>query len=336
MASREIVPPRVGEGERAGGVLTLTNAGRHRSPPLLATEAVGVTLAGGRDRVGVRVPSLAPGASATVTYDLPTGRRGVYAVGPLTIARSDPLRLVLVARRHGTPSTLVVHPRVHPVAPVPAGRARDMDGATSLAAPLGGVAFHSLREYVPGDDLRLIHWRSSARTGQLMVRHNVVPNEPRLLVVLDVCAASYAAGSFEEAVRVAASWAVAAVGAGFPLRLVTTSGQGVAADRGSGAAAVLDLLAAVSAEEGDPALEAVTALVPDQDGVSLGVVTGQPDPRVFDAVGAVRNRFDMVSVVQVGELYDRPPAGVPGAYVVNCRTSADFAHTWNREVAQAH
>jgi len=213
-----------------------------------------------------------------------------------------------------------------------------MDGATSLAAPLGGVAFHSLREYVPGDDLRLIHWRSSARTGQLMVRHNVVPNEPRLLVVLDGSAGSYsaAAGSFEEAVRVAASWAVAAVGAGFPLRLVTTAGQGVAADRGSGAAAVLDLLAAVSAEEGAPGLEAVTALVPDQDGVSLGVVTGQPDPRVFDAVGAVRNRFDMVSVVQVGELYDRPPAGVPGAYVVNCRTSADFARVWNREVAPAH
>jgi hypothetical protein len=49
-------------------------------------------------------------------------------------------------------------------------------------------------------------------------------------------------------------------------------------------------------------------------------------------VTAVRNRFDMVSLVQVGELYDRAPVAVAGAYVVNCRTSDDFARVWNRGV----
>jgi uncharacterized protein (DUF58 family) len=328
VATRSIAPGRVAEGERAVAELTLRNAGRRRSPPLLASEAVG------RRRVGVRLPSLPAGADTSLSYDLPTDRRGLYAVGPLTIARSDPLRLVLVSRQHGTTSSLMVHPRVHAVAPVPAGRARDMDGPTSTAAPLGGIAFHSLREYVPGDDLRLIHWRSSARTGQLMVRHNVVPNEPRLQVVLDISAAAYAGDSFEDAVRVAASWAVAACNANFPLRLVTTGGGIAAADRGdSGAAALLDLLSAVQPERDNPGLAALVSLVPDQEGVSLGVVTGQPDPRVFDAVSAVRNRYDMVSVVQVGEEYDRPPAPIPGAFVVNCRTSEDFAYTWNREVA---
>jgi uncharacterized protein (DUF58 family) len=325
-ASREISPARVREGERAVARLTLTNTGAHRSPPMLATEAVG------RRRVGVRLPSLPRGGTTTVSYDLPTDRRGLHDVGPLTLARSDPLRLVLVSRQHGSRSLLAVHPRVHAVEPVPTGRARDMDGPTSLAAPQGGIAFHSLREYVAGDDLRLIHWRSTARAGQLMVRHNVVPNEPRMMVVLDTSMPPYSPTSFEDAVRVAASLCVAACDAGFPLRLATTGGATAVAERGGdGVVNVLDLLAGVEAEPDDPGLPALVGLVPDDDGVSLGVVTGQPGPGLR-AVTAVRNRFDMISLIQVGEQFDRAPTAVAGAFVVNCRTSEDFAQVWNRGV----
>src|SRR5690606_37616745 len=100
VATRAISPRRVAEGERAVAVVTVTNTGARRSPPLTATEPVG------RRRVGVRLPSLARGATTTARYDLPTARRGVYAVGPLTMARSDPLRLVDVARRYGGRSWL--------------------------------------------------------------------------------------------------------------------------------------------------------------------------------------------------------------------------------------
>jgi uncharacterized protein (DUF58 family) len=326
VAGREITPVRVREGERAVAVLTLTNVGARRTPPMLATEAVG------RRRVGVRLPSLPRGGATTVAYDLPTDHRGLHEVGPLSIARSDPLRLVLVSRQQPGRSLLAVHPRVHAVEPVPTGRARDMDGPTSLAAPQGGIAFHSLREYVPGDDLRLIHWRSTARVGQLMVRHNVVPNEPRMMVVLDTSRQPYSPDSFEDAVRVAASLCVAACEAGFPLRLATTSGASAVAERGGdGVTAVLDLLAGVEASADDPGLPGLVNLVPDDDGVSLGVVTGQPGPGLR-AVTAVRNRFDMVSLVQVGEQFERAPTAVAGAFVVNCRTSEDFARVWNRGV----
>ena len=324
VVTREVSPSRVTEGDGSRGILTLRNAAGRRSPPLLAVENVGSR------KVAVRLPSLPPGGEFTAVYDLPTGRRGIYRVGPLTLARSDPLRLVLAAQDHSSQAMLSVHPRVHRVEPVPTGRARDMDGPTTSTSPQGGIAFHSLREYAPGDDLRLIHWRSTARTGTLMVRHNVVPNEPKLMVLLDTSAAPYTNESFEDAVRVAASLCIAACDGGYPLHLRTTGGGLAVSDRsGTGRAAALDLLAGVERSEDDPGVSELVRLVPGESGVSLGVVSGQTVPEQLASVSAVRSRFDMVSVVMVGELFDRPAMSVPGAFVVNCNTSADFVMAWN-------
>jgi uncharacterized protein (DUF58 family) len=324
VATREISPARVTEGERARAVLTLSNVAARRSPPLLAVETVG------RRRIAVPLPSLAPGAEFAAGYDLPTDRRGIHPVGPLTIARSDPLRLILVSQDHASRSVLSVHPRIHAVSPVPTGRARDMDGPTTSTSPQGGIAFHSLREYVPGDDLRLIHWRSTARRGSLMVRHNVVPNEPRLMVVLDTSAAPYTDASFEDAVRVAASLCVAASDNGYPLALRTTGGGVAAAERGGqGRTGTLDLLAGVDRSAEDGGLAELVRMVPGDEGVSLGVVTGQIESPALASVSAIRNRFDMVSVVIVGEEFDRPAPDVRGAFVLRCRDSVDFAAQWN-------
>ncbi len=324
---REIRPLRVVEGEPALAVLTVTNGGRRRCPPLTARESVA-----GRELV-LAVPSVGPGARYEATYPLPTARRGVFDVGPLTVGHADPLRLMQVGRAFRSRSVLRVQPRVFPVLPLPVGGSPDLDGPTSSTAPQGGVAFHSLREYARGDDPRLIHWRSTARTGTLMVRHNVVPNEPRMLIILDTSAEPYRRDYFEDAVRIAGSLAVSGRAHGFPVELRTTAGdRTVVDDFRYPPAALLDLLCQVKPDPADPGLSVLPHVVPAEAGVALGVITGQASHTQLAAVSAVRSRFAMASLVMVGEEHGRPAPAVRGALVVNVRASADFEAVWDRQV----
>jgi uncharacterized protein (DUF58 family) len=321
--SREVRPQGVTQGQDAFSVITVTNASSRRCPPIVLRERMGSRT------VPVAVASLAPGRQAERGLRIPTSRRGLYEIGPASIGHSDPLRLVNIWQQRREKVVLRIRPLVHPVAPLPTGGAPDMDGATSDSAPRGGVAFHSLREYIRGDDLRLVHWPSTAKTGRMMVRHNVVPNEPTMMVVLDTSAAPYADDFFEDAVRVAASLALSGRTHGFPVDLVTTGGHRVPAGRGAESADhALDLLAEVEPRGDDPGLLALPGLAPRESGTVLGVVTGQAAPEALGAVSAVRQRFAMVSVVQVGERFGRPAPEVRGALVVNVRTSDEFAAIW--------
>ena len=184
------------------------------------------------------------GRSAVITTDLPTDQRGVFRVGPLDVTRADPFGLV----RSGEPdegiTKLWVHPVVHQLEPFPSGIARDLEGPESGEALEGGVTFHTLRDYVRGDDLRQIHWRSSARSNKLMVRHNVDTNRPRTLVVLDTRAIVYSAEAFEDAIRAAASVVVASMNRGFEFRLLTT--DGLELNQRMPPATIMDRLAEIS------------------------------------------------------------------------------------------
>ncbi len=325
--TRRVEPARVVEGGEARGVMTVTNVGRRRCPPFVAVEAV----AG--ERVRVTLPSLAAGASREVDYPLPTGQRGVHPVGPLTVGHSDPLGLFHAGRSYPSHSRLWVYPRLHTMVPLPTGRSPELDGRTSAAAPGGGVAFHNLREYARGDDLRLIHWPSTARTGTLMIRHNVVPHEPRMLVVLDTSVGPYTDASFEAAVRVAASLAVAAFDGGHPVEVRTTGGAQAAAERGmSGHGDLLALFAEAERREADAGLGVLAGLGSAAEGAALGVVTGTPRQGALDAVGPALRRFAVASVALVGERGGRPVPTVPGAFTVSAPTSEQFAAQWNRTI----
>jgi uncharacterized protein (DUF58 family) len=324
LVRREIRPLRVTAGDEAVAVLIVTNEMGRRSPPITASESINE-----RD-VGVLVPSLAAHESYETSYPLPTQRRGVYAVGPLTIGHTDPLRLMEIAKSYSTTSTLIVHPGTDQVHPLPTGRSNELDGPISSLAPQGGIAFHSLREYVHGDDWRLVHWKSSARTGQLMIRHNVVPNEPRLMVLLDTSADAYENDeTFEHAVSAAASLCVAALRSQFPIDLRTTAGEFLSAEEdGPGRTAALDLLAAVRRNSGDPGLTALPGLVPDDGIAALGVLTGRGSPELLGVLPQVRPRFLTVSLVRFTRTFEAA-APLPGVISLSARSTAEFVTAWN-------
>ncbi|TDV43166.1 DUF58 domain-containing protein [Actinophytocola oryzae] len=327
-ATREISPNRVAAGTSAYGVLTVTNTGRRRSPPSLVVEAVA-----GR-RLAVPLPSLAAGAGFGTVYPLPADRRGRYVIPPPAVGHADPLRLFTVERRQGGESVLYVHPAVHPIASMPLGGPRDLEGPTSVSSPQGGVAFHSLRDYLPGDDCRRIHWKSTARTGTLMVRNNVVPDEPRHLVVLDTSVAPYDDDTFEEAVQVAASMCVAAGHAGHPVACRTTGDvpDETGSPWDSRVSPALDLLSGAVRTPGDPGLPALADLVRDVvaagEGAALTVVTGRAEPRHLEPLAAMRADFPTVSVVRLGATTGS--SVLSGVLTVDARTSTEFAVRWNQ------
>lgn len=327
--SRSIEPQRVQRGDPAIGAVRVTNRSRYPSVAATAEEPCGPVT------IGVTIPRLAPGASITRRYRLPTDRRAVIDIGPIVITRADPLRLWRTERRQGSVERLWVHPVVHPLVGLPAGRTRSLEGRSKDTVPHGSVTFHALREYVIGDDLRHVHWKASAHVNQLMVREHVDTSLPEITVLLDTRAQAFEPGEFEEAVEATASVAVAATRAGYPVRLVTTCGR-AAGGRGIGADAgpLLDLLAEVELAPGLDLREVVRSLAHERRGDTFIAITGRVDSADFMPVASLSRRYDDAVIALVcADADTRSVAAGTRALVVRAPDSAEFARHWNLQVA---
>ena len=162
--------------------------------------------------VQLRLPFLAPFARHSEDIVLPALSRGVHAVGPVAYEKTDPVGVISRSFETGEPVTLFVAPVVTDLAVFAGGMTNDLDGATSQQLSMSDLAFHALREYVPGDDLRHVHWRSSAKAGELLVRQFHESRRGHVTILLDAARASYPrARDFELAVSVATSIALRAV-----------------------------------------------------------------------------------------------------------------------------
>ncbi|WNB85971.1 DUF58 domain-containing protein [Cellulomonas sp. ATA003] len=195
---------RVRVGERAVGRIVVRNTSRRRLLP------AAVELPVGRGAADFPLPSLGPGAEHDDVFAVPTSRRGVVVVGPVRSVRGDPWGLVRRRLVWTDPVDLYVHPATVALPGGGHGLLRDLEGTSTRALSANDLSFHTLRDYVPGDDRRHIHWKSSARHGDLVVRQFEDTRRSHTAVALSLDPADYAdAEEIELAVSATASLALA-------------------------------------------------------------------------------------------------------------------------------
>ncbi|RLK59777.1 DUF58 domain-containing protein [Actinokineospora cianjurensis] len=166
----------------------------------------------------VEVPGLVSGQVHSEFFPIPTERRGVVAVGPAVTVRGDPLGVLRRAVEWGGTRELFVHPVTVALGPLGAGMLRDLEGYTTTDLSTSDLAFHTLREFAPGDDRRHIHWRSSAKLassgsdGKFLVRQYLDTRRARLVIAVDGDRSAYASDDdFETAISAAGSLALRAI-----------------------------------------------------------------------------------------------------------------------------
>ena len=219
----DLADRRVRVGERAFGGVVVSAPGSRR------TRAVRLELQVGAGRAELEVPALAPGEEHEELFAVPTDRRAVVTVGPVRAVRGDPLGLAV---RHAVTTgseELYVHPRVVMLTGANAGLLRDLEGGSTRDLSDMDLAFHALRDYVVGDDRRSIHWKSTARRGQLTVKQYEDTRRTQTAVALATDARDYKHGhddaELELAVSVVASLGVQVLAEEHPLEVLAGSGR---------------------------------------------------------------------------------------------------------------
>lgn len=323
--SRRVSPQRVTVGEHSLGQLSVRNLSRWPAPGFAAVDSVG------GEPVTLEMGMLAGRGLRTVRYPIPAKRRGRLLLGPLTVERFDPAGLFVWRKRLAADAVLWVHPPVHPLRPLPIGIVLDYEGRTTQQAKPGTVTFSSLREYVPGDDPRQIHWRSTARTGTLIVREHIDTTEPSTTVVLDTRSRALDGEAFEHAVSFAASLVRAVEETGRPVALHIV-GEDPATVLALGAQSTLDRLAMAERLPGMDSVLLIETVERVTPGGALIVVTGSIPPGELARLTAQRHRFSPVVVTM---LDPQSPAGIqrrPSMALLTAGSAVEAATAWHRMI----
>lgn len=321
---REIVPVRVTRGQPADGVLRIRNGRKLPTGSRVVEDHID------QRRFRLEIPGLAPGRTTVASYPLPTAERGVVTVGPAVIVKADPLGMMRREVRQTGTADLWVHPRIAGLPALPVGFAKDLEGPTSDASPAGDVAFHALRTYEMGDDHRHIHWMSSARTGDLMVRHYVDNRRPHLTIVIDDASSSYPSRAcLDHAVEIAGSLAMSSLLAHQPVALWMGSTALLGRGKPVNSEQLLDSLTVADTVETSSIAEAARVATRFERGTSaVAIVTG-PRPVVdFLPLTTTMRREARIIVVRVWPQGERTAGVLPGATLLDVDDLDTFQLAW--------
>lgn len=316
--ARVAVPREVERGGPAEIRLHFQSMSAKRPRALTVIETVA-----GEQRIATIGP-LTPQGSDHISYAIPTDRRGLLTAGPLVVRRFDPFGLVTADRRFTSTCTVSIRPRQYALRMLPSGRQRDLEGPTRERSE-GSASFHQLRGYVPGDDLRRIHWRSTAKTGDLLVKQMVDTTRPELVLVLDNRRSVTSSDDFEHAVDITASIVSAAEADDFPVSLVFADGTGDV-DLDGQRIPHLDRLTAVQLGPSDSLARLAEVVV--SRGRSLVFVTGEPSGADLVTLTKLARGFTPAYLVSVVRDRFAPVVAPRGMQAIACADGKEFVGLW--------
>ena len=301
---RHLRPTLVREGDQALVRTAVTNTGRWSVfNPTIEDEVVKL---GSARFAAARIK---PQATTTGTYQILCRPRGIYQVGPTRLTLSDPLRFAQKTVEMGESDRLVVYPTIEPLDDFPVVRGRDpsMHAARPEFSHRGGEDFYTLREYRTGDDLRRVHWPSSAKRDELMIRQLETPWQSRAMVVLDAREDRYEnVADFEKAVRGAASVVRHLFASGFDTDLWTGIAQASSRDPDSISRA-MEALAAIQLQRDLDIRSILSSVQQTGDGGVLIFVGGVPDADLFAVQQMLAGEYPATILLSVSA---NPSAGL--------------------------
>lgn len=278
----ELASRRVVVAEPALGRVVINNPARRIVRSARIEMPVGKALA------SFHVPTLQPQGTHEEVFTIPTRRRGLVTVGPVESVRGDALGLLRRVQTWTEPKDLYIHPRTVRLAQSVLGFLRDVEGAITPNLSAADVSFHALRDYVAGDDRRNVHWKTTARTGKLMVRQFEETRRAHLLAILSLDAADWAdQDSFEIGVSVTGSMITAAQKESKDATLYTSDGPVFAPTP----MRVLDALTVVDPKNQNRSLSDLTreAITRINSASVVALVVGDATPinQVYSAVAQI-------------------------------------------------
>lgn len=302
--TRSLRPSRVAAGTVATVVVRVQNVSLLPTGLLLVEDTLPYTFGTAPRLV---LDRLAPGAARELSYRLRADVRGRYPVGPLTVRLADPFGLCRLTRVFADRDLLTVTPTTVPLPPLRLGGGASPGGRSTAARPAHGWGDDGAipREYRHGDDLRRVHWRSTARRGELMVRPEEQPPHGRVGLLLDDRLAAHrgegVSSSFEAAVGALASIGVHLLRAGYDVDVATSAGP-LRAVEGS----------ATRADPSDLLLDALAGVRPRRSRTltaGLGALGGHGDQLLVGVLGSL-DGDDLTGLVRAC------PAVAPGVAVL--------------------